>query len=84
MSSKTIKAYQALAPQAGGRRHNDVTGYPWPHLQPMRPTIPAPRREVDRDCALAQIAQYEAEASRLLARAADLKATLKAQEETES
>lgn len=85
--SRSTRQYSAFV---GAKPKQDVTGYPWPHLQPMdhsqdampylRPTVPAPRA-LDREHVAQQIAQYRAEASRLLARAADLEAALAAEDE---
>jgi hypothetical protein len=85
MSTKTVRQYSAFV---GAKPQQDVTGYPWPHLQPMgavcladgcerpncaRPTVPAPGPSSGDK--RAQAVRYREEASRLLARAADLDAS---------
>lgn len=52
-----------------------ITPACWPHLSSMKPTeLPPPSGDVSDESLLRTIDQYEAEASRLLARAADLRA----------
>jgi hypothetical protein len=61
-------------------REANLTGYPWPHLQPMRaekPTARPPAPDVSPDGLRALAAEMRADASRWLARANDLEAAAK-------
>lgn len=62
------------------KAESDLTGFPWPHLQPMRvppPTVRPPAPEVTPTSLRALAAEMRADASRWLARANDLEAAAK-------
>lgn len=75
----TAQGKHVPAPQ-----NRELTGYPWPHLQPMRavpPTVRPPAPDVSPTSLRALAAEMRADASRWLARANDLEQAAKRLEE---